>query len=393
MSILSIMLTPFMTNAKTCDPDKISISGITVEEKSENVIETDEATANGKTINLNLSMSEIGDSIKYRVMVKNESSEDYEINNKSFNISSDYIDYKISSENNSSIIKANSTTTIYLKVEYKNEVPDEAFESGTYNDSKNVTVNLSTGNTSNVTKNPKTGIQLHTIILIIILITIATYMILKRKKYSQVLLLIIGLEVVIPISVYAICKCEITIDSDIKIEQKDYYLYYSSSDMIMPGDVVKYLKDDKYEVNEVLVPGLHKNYQNVLKPRSMMDDYDIYNFFIRYKISKGKISKIHMGYIIDNKDYYLEGLSPDSYQDNQRIMLESFGAENCNINDENEEYKTTRCYIPKNNNYTGLFITADNGGNIDAFDSISSVDYSAWSCMIYQHYTSCTIPD
>ena len=43
--ILLIMFIPFIVKAETCDTDKISISAITVAEKSDNVVEVNEALA------------------------------------------------------------------------------------------------------------------------------------------------------------------------------------------------------------------------------------------------------------------------------------------------------------------------------------------------------------
>ena len=89
-------------------------------------------------------MSEVGDNIEYKFVVKNDSKEYYELDKNSFKISSDYIVYTLESNDDSNIVKANSSKIVYLKVEYKNEVPDEAFESGAYNDNKSMIVNLST---------------------------------------------------------------------------------------------------------------------------------------------------------------------------------------------------------------------------------------------------------
>ena len=66
--LLFIIFLPFSVNAETCNADKITISSITAENKSDNVLELEEATANGMNINLNLSMSEVGDNIKYKLM-------------------------------------------------------------------------------------------------------------------------------------------------------------------------------------------------------------------------------------------------------------------------------------------------------------------------------------
>ena len=148
--LLLILLIPFVVNAETCDTNKISISSITIKEKNGEVEELESATANGKNINLNLSMLNVGDNIEYKVVIKNESNEDYKLDINDFNISSDFINYSISSDDNSNIVKANSSETIYLKVEYKNEVPEEKYESGKFNDNKNLTFNLSSDNTNSI---------------------------------------------------------------------------------------------------------------------------------------------------------------------------------------------------------------------------------------------------
>ena len=89
--LLLMMFIPFVVNAETCDTDKISISSITVESKSDGVEELDEATTNGRNINFNLSMSNVGDNIEYKIVVKNDSNEDYELDKNSFNMNSNYI--------------------------------------------------------------------------------------------------------------------------------------------------------------------------------------------------------------------------------------------------------------------------------------------------------------
>ena len=221
--LLFLMFIPLYVNAETCDTDKITIENITIESKSDNVEELDEATASGKNINLNLSMSEVGDNIEYKIVVKNDSNEDYELDKNSFNISSDYIKYTIESEDDTSLFKANSSKVVYLKVNYANEVPDDAFESGTYNDNKTITLNLYTGDTISVMdtlKNPNTGVQSYILILfIILLISISTYVLLEKKKYTKFMILIICTAIIIPMSVYALCKYEIKIESKIKINK------------------------------------------------------------------------------------------------------------------------------------------------------------------------------
>ena len=225
--LLFLMFIPFVVNAETCDTDKITIENIAIESKSDNVEELSQATASGKNINLNLSMSKVGDSIEYRFVVKNYSNEDYELDKTSLNLNSDYINYSFEIEDNSNIVKANSSKNVTLRVEYKTEVPEDKFESGSYSDNKAMTVQLSNGNIINVPdtiKNPKTGAQSYIlIILIILLISGSLYILLKKKKYTRFMILIIGTVIIIPISAYALCKCDIKIESNVKIDYLNSY--------------------------------------------------------------------------------------------------------------------------------------------------------------------------
>ena len=224
--LLFLMFIPLYVNAETCDTDKITISSITVENKSDNVEELEKATASGKNINLNLSMSEVGDNIEYKFVVKNDSDEDYELDKTSLNLNSDYINYSFETEDNSNVVKSNSSKNVTLRVEYKTEVPEDKFERGSYSDNKTMIVQLSNGKTINVPdtfKNPNTGVQSYILILfLILLISGSIYMLLRKKRYTKFMILIIGIAVIIPISVYAICKCEISVESKVIINSAKY---------------------------------------------------------------------------------------------------------------------------------------------------------------------------
>ena len=237
--LILIMFLPIYVNAETCDTDKISISSISLKEKSDNVEELNEATANGNNIILNLSMSEVGDNIKYKIAVKNDSNKDYELDKNSFNISSNYIEYILESDDNSNIVKANSSKTVYLKVEYKNQVPEDSFESGTYNDNKTMTVNLLTGDISapDTLKNPETGVQSYILITsILLLISGSLCILLKKRSSARFMILIIGTTIIVPLSVSALCKIEIAIDSKVSIVDINYvstmYGVYSSENQL-----------------------------------------------------------------------------------------------------------------------------------------------------------------
>ena len=252
--LLFLMFMPFIVNAETCDTDKITVENITIESKSDNVEELDEATANGKNINLNLSMSEVGDNIEYKFVVKNNSNEDYELDKTSLNISSDYINYSFETEDNFNVVKANSSKNVTLRVVYKNEVSEDKFESGSYTDSKTVTVQLSNGNTINVPdtfKNPNTGVQSYILILFILLLMCVTlYVLLKKKKYTKFMILIIGTAIIIPISAYALCKCNIAINSNIEIIRRTECNSFEDDNWNSISNNIKTLNTSCYHVGD-----------------------------------------------------------------------------------------------------------------------------------------------
>ncbi len=272
--LLFLMFIPFVVNAETCDTDKITISSITVESKSDNVEELDEATASGKNINFNLSMTNLGDNIEYKIVVKNDSNKDYLLDKNSFNISSDYIEYNIESEDNSYVVKANSSKTVYLKINYANEVPDEAYETGKYNDNKTIKVNLSTGDTINVPdtlKNPNTGDSLIFIVFLILIISGTSFIILKKTKYIKYIILIIGTIITIPISAYALCKFEIIIESNIIIRQTREVVFYKQWSVFDESEEFLRVKPEEYYKYLDLYATTAENY-DPKKPQLLSSD-------------------------------------------------------------------------------------------------------------------------
>lgn len=214
--IICILFIPLLVNAETCDNDKVSISSITVDDKSDNVEEINEANVEGKDVNLNLNMSNVGDNIKYRIIIKNDSNDDYLLNKNSIKVSSDYIDYSIESSDNNNVVKAKTAKAFYLNVLYKNQVPEDKFENGSINDNVTMKLNLSSGNV----ENPNTGIKYFVFILFVITTMIVMFFIFKKKrKNNRFEFLIIGLVLLIPIGVKALCNVDININSNIKIDK------------------------------------------------------------------------------------------------------------------------------------------------------------------------------
>ena len=89
--IVCILFIPLLVNAETCNNDKVTISTITVDDKSNNVEEINNATTSNNNININLNMSNVGDNIKYKFIVNNDSNDDYYLNKNSIKVSKHFI--------------------------------------------------------------------------------------------------------------------------------------------------------------------------------------------------------------------------------------------------------------------------------------------------------------
>ena len=113
--ILLLVLTPFIVKAENCKEDEINIESISIESKTENVREINPAVSEEKTIGLQISMIEVGDNIEYKLVIRNTSKNDFELPQEEFIDNSDYIAYSFRTEDESSIIKPNTSKIVYLK--------------------------------------------------------------------------------------------------------------------------------------------------------------------------------------------------------------------------------------------------------------------------------------
>ncbi len=228
--LLFAMFVPFVVCAKTCDSSSIKIESIEINSKNGNAEEIKKAKINGNRVNLNIKLYDPGDSIEYNLKVKNTSKEDYFFDEKSLKLNTKYLEYNFNYDDNSNVIEARKDKNVQLKVEYKNKVPAKELNNDVFNDTNNMIVNLSDKNiidNFNIIKNPETG-NLLVINMIVLIICIGiSLIILKKNKSIKFMILIIG-TVLIPTSVYALCKANIEVKSNIQIDGKEAYFLTGS---------------------------------------------------------------------------------------------------------------------------------------------------------------------
>ena len=222
--IISIMFMPFVVNAETCENDKISIESIETKSISDNAVEKNDPTINGMGVKLDLEMSEVGDKVEYEMTIKNDSNTDYKLDKNSLKIESDYIDYTFETKDKTNIVKAKSSSEAVLTVQYKNEVPEELLENGSYNDNKTFNIGMNDGKNSitetvnNIITNPKTGQSLLFIMCLVLMVIVISLVVLKKNKKIGTLVLLLGL-LSLPFSVYALCSINLKVESNIAVKK------------------------------------------------------------------------------------------------------------------------------------------------------------------------------
>ena len=205
--ILFLLLFPSMVFAKdTCNNNDIKIEEIKVEEKEGYIEELTPVSIDNNKINLNLEMYNVGESITYKIKVKNNSNNDYYFTKDSFNLNTDYIKYSLL--NDSEVIKSNEEKSIQLKIMYKEKIPEDEF-----NENNRMSITLS----DTPLTNPSTKRTINLILLVTFVTTII--FIIRNKKLSKVL---IGLILCfIPISIKALCTVNLEITANITINEKE----------------------------------------------------------------------------------------------------------------------------------------------------------------------------
>ncbi len=381
-----VLLLPINVMAGTCEPDKITIESIELKNLIGKAEEKEEASINGKSININLRMEDVGDTVEYKVVVKNDSENDYELNKESFDLSSEYIDYSISTEDNSNIVPAMNKKDVHLRVRYKEEVPLEELTNGKYintntmqvgmvSDSDKVTPPEEPETTPSPTATPKsetdpikipdTFANTNTVIIVltIVIFGVAIYYF-KKNKYASLALSLLGVMVFLSYkSSFALCSTSITIESNVDIE--------SSVAMFKTGKEVnarmKQFVDSTatYETQDTTIT-------NIVRYIGSPDANKLISENIVSAEESGK--PIYMWYDSDNTTIYWYTKSYNVYYnpDSSYFFGEMRGINSIsNISDISSEYTNNMSNMFYNTGYASTTFTLDLG---DKFDTSNVTD-------------------
>ena len=220
ISLLFLLLVfPVCVFAKdTCDPSNIKIESITLEDTKGNIEEFKEASSDSQKINLGLRMNVVGDTASYKIVLKNNSNEDYYFDEKSLNLDTDYIDYEVNYEDGNNLMKGGEEKVLFLKVVYKEKMDSSTLENGLYQDTQVVKLNLTNNNlVDEILENPLTGRKLG--LLIFIFLIVGCILFYKEKKKSAYMFFLVVL--ILPFGVQALCRHSLEIKNYLVIDARE----------------------------------------------------------------------------------------------------------------------------------------------------------------------------
>ena len=214
--LVLLLFVPFIVSAQN-----VSIKSVKMVEKKGYVEEISAPKFEGLKIDFDLKFQVIGDRITYLLEINNGDSEDYQLDTK-IDSGSKYIKYELDSEN--SIIKAGTTTKVYVIASYDKEVPSYLLTEEKYTESKNLKINLIGDDilesASKKIINPNTG---GPIILFVgaSILAFVCLVVLRNKLFKKYTTMIIVLGVLlIPTTIMALKSITIDVNSKVEVEPK-----------------------------------------------------------------------------------------------------------------------------------------------------------------------------
>ena len=243
ITLFTLLLLPIKIKAA----ETIEIKSIEIVEQTEEGIEKSKPTFKDLKVYFDLNFSELKQSIKYKVVLKNNDEQDYEVEDSVKKSEDNFLEYKISNDSSSNIVKAGEERTVYITVTYVEEVPADKFVDGVYRAQNNIKILFNSKE-----KNPNTLAYGLVAIAIPLLVLSVVLLIVSKNKMAKLMSIAITGMLIIPLIGIALEKVEIEIASEITIQPpvKELTLYYddcscSASQPLAPKSGTKGTSDTK----------------------------------------------------------------------------------------------------------------------------------------------------
>ncbi len=269
IALLFLFFMPFVVKAAD-----IEIKDIELIEKSEGVTEIEKPTFKGLNVSFNLSFTLPNDSAQYKVTIKNNSNEEYLLEEKETFSEGEYIKYSIS-YNDAKTIKAGEEKEALMVVTYDKEIPVEAFnDDGTYTEKNTYILDISSGE-----ENPYTRSSMSYIVVGLLVVSLIIAIVAYQKK-KALLVFIISLSILsLPFVVYGLRKFQFNINTNIHIEDRPYVLDTtrgSFSDTEEITSITVHFDNNKYILNEKTAwfqTAEYSEYNNILVLNAFKDHF------------------------------------------------------------------------------------------------------------------------
>ncbi len=210
--LILILLCMFPFVVKAQEENKVKITNVELDSKSETVV-VGEPTIEGVSIKFDLKFKEVNQFAKYKVTLKNDDTEDYELVSEKDTDTSTYITYEYEIDGES-IIKAGEEKIIYVTATYTKEVPaSELDDAGMYKESNASSIELVSGSLEVPDTLKNAGIVG---ILVILALIVAAIIMIAHNKETSMMLLIMAL-VLVPFTADALKQIKINVSAEIKI--------------------------------------------------------------------------------------------------------------------------------------------------------------------------------
>ena len=172
INIMFIITLLFLFIPNVYANNALKIESIELDSKSDSTEIINDLSFNDLSINYDVQFKNLGDYAKYKVIINNNSNDDYELGDSSNN--SQYINYIYDFDDGNNIIEKNKKSTMYLTIKYDKQIPLEKLNESDYTENNNSAVSLNYH-----VKNPKTMDNNKSMILFV-LIVLTLYFIMKK---------------------------------------------------------------------------------------------------------------------------------------------------------------------------------------------------------------------
>ena len=269
IAFLFLFFMPFVVKAAD-----IEIKDIELIEKSEGVTELEKPTFKGLNVSFNLSFTLPNDSAKYKVTIKNNSNEEYLLEEKETFSEGEYIKYSIS-YNDAKTIKAGEEKEASMVVTYDKEIPVEAFnDDGTYTEKNNYILDISSGE-----ENPYTRSNMSYIVVGVLVLSLIIAIVAYQKK-KALLVFIISLSILsVPFVVYGLRRFQFNVNTNIHIEDRPYVLDTSRGSFSNTEEITSitvHFDNNKYILQEKMAwfqTAQYSEHNNILVLNAFKDHF------------------------------------------------------------------------------------------------------------------------